>query len=133
MGSPRQCDLDGKTADAVGQLGQNGGPSFAQDQVVARRKDQNVKVMLGSGWFGSITMSFVSYAQDFALDTVRHARLTAQSKSVRDLVEVQAAYLQDRIETSAAYAQEIVELAYDTPLGRRVPGLSVTQTQSSKN
>lgn len=68
-----------------------------------------------------IAMSVLSYVQNFALDTVKHVRLTLDARGPAQQLELQAAYLQDRVETTAAYAQEIVELARDMPLGRRVP------------
>jgi len=42
----------------------------------------------------------------------RHAGATFQAKSLREAVELQAAWAQHRLETSAAHAKEFADLAY---------------------
>ena len=51
------------------------------------------------------------FAREIVTETGDHLRATVQAKSLRDLGELQAAFVQHRVEVAATHAKEVTELA----------------------
>jgi len=50
-------------------------------------------------------------AREIAAEAGRHVRATIEARSLREVAELQAAWVQHRVETSAAQAKEFADLA----------------------
>jgi hypothetical protein len=52
------------------------------------------------------------FGHEIATEAGRHVSTTIEARSVREIVELQAAWVQHRVETSTAHAKEFVDLAH---------------------
>jgi hypothetical protein len=51
------------------------------------------------------------FGREVAAETGRHVRATMEARCLREVAELQAAWLQHRVETSTAHAKEFADLA----------------------
>jgi hypothetical protein len=52
------------------------------------------------------------FGREVANEAGQHVRATIEARALRDVAEVQAAWLQHRIETSTAHVKEFADLAH---------------------
>ena len=52
------------------------------------------------------------FGREIADEAGQHVRATVESRALRDVAELQAAWLQHRIETSSAHVKEFADLAH---------------------
>jgi hypothetical protein len=50
--------------------------------------------------------------REIAAEAGRHVRVTLKAQSLREVAELQAAWVQHRVETSTAHAKELADLAH---------------------
>lgn len=55
--------------------------------------------------------AFGDYRREILDEATRHVRATVSAKSLREVGELQAAWVQQRVETSTAHTKEIADLA----------------------
>ena len=53
-----------------------------------------------------------SFGREIAAEAGRHVRATIEARSLREVAELQAAWVQHRVETSTAHAKEFTDLAH---------------------
>jgi hypothetical protein len=52
------------------------------------------------------------FGREIAAEAGRHVRATIEARSLREVAELQAAWVQHRVETSTAHAKEFADLAH---------------------
>jgi hypothetical protein len=52
------------------------------------------------------------FGREIATEAGRHVRATIEARSLREVAELQAAWVQHRLETSTAHAKEFADLAH---------------------
>jgi hypothetical protein len=52
------------------------------------------------------------FGRENAVEAGRHVRATTEARSLREVAELQAAWVQHRLETSTAHAKEFADLAH---------------------
>jgi hypothetical protein len=52
------------------------------------------------------------FGSEIAAEAGRHVRATIEARSLREVAELQAAWVQHRVETSTAHAKEFADLAH---------------------
>ena len=53
------------------------------------------------------------FGREIVAEAGRHVRATIEARSLREVAELQAAWVQHRVETSTAQAKEFADLAHD--------------------
>lgn len=68
----------------------------------------------GRAYYAGVTTlgrTLFGFGQEFYGEVTDHARKTMSAKSLREVAELQAAYVQNRIEVSAAHSKEFIDVA----------------------
>lgn len=60
---------------------------------------------------GELATTLGGFGREVLQDTGSHVRATVQAKSLRDVADLQVAFVQNRIEMSATHSKEFVDLA----------------------
>ncbi|MEM1374713.1 MAG: phasin family protein [Pseudomonadota bacterium] len=71
-------------------------------------------VDFGKAYYSGLTTvskTLWGFGQEFYGEVTDHAQKTMQAKNIRQVAELQAAFLQTRVETSAAHGKEFIDVA----------------------
>ncbi|MEO0487530.1 MAG: phasin family protein [Pseudomonadota bacterium] len=71
-------------------------------------------VDFGKAYYAGVSTlgrTLFGFGKEFYGEVTTHAQKTMSAKSVREVAELQAAYIQTRIETSAAHGKEFIDVA----------------------